>query len=69
MVNTILLHLLAHAPDKWMCTSTTLPPVLMTRHFDYSSSTSKGDNQSEVSSAPVVSNMPTEQVRVSFAWL
>ena len=47
----------------WKCTvlhcnhlgNTWKPLVLMTRHFDYCPSTSKGDNQSVRSSAPVVS--------------
>ena len=47
----------------WKCTvlhcnhlgNTWKPLVLMTRHFDYCPSASKGDNQSARSSAPVVS--------------
>ena len=47
----------------WKCTvlhcnhlgNTWKPLVLMTRHFDYCPSASKGDNQSVRSSAPVVS--------------
>ena len=47
----------------WKCTvlhcnhlgKTWKPLVLMTRHFDYCPSASKGDNQSVRSSAPVVS--------------
>ena len=47
----------------WKCTvlhcnhlgNTWKPLVLMTRHFDYCSSASEGDNQSVRSSAPVVS--------------
>ena len=47
----------------WKCTvlhcnhlgNTWKPLVLMTRHFDYCSSVSEGDNQSVRSSAPVVS--------------